>query len=223
MGIVVRAVLYGVNTALHFWISDYMRTALNINDSFQILISYNSAFVLLGLHFISCIFGLAIPFMANLYSFCGATALYLIFNSAALPIVQGLIITSVAPKLKGTAFSIANLVTMLLTSGPAPYLYGMINDLYKEKFKGVGMLFIMVVACVGLVFIFVLSVCRYHVLKMQDKNKVSDKKAKQDIATDIAGAVNEASIEMNCSIDKSREGIEDEEEEKGDIEMKTKE
>ena len=50
---------------------------------------------------------------------------------------------------------------------------------------------------------------------------------KQDIATDIAGAVNEASIEMNCSIDKSREGIEDEdeeeEEEKGDIEMKTKE
>ena len=43
---------------------------------------------------------------------------------------------------------------------------------------------------------FVMSVCRYHVLKMQDKNKVSDK---------------------------SREGIEDEEEEKGDIEMKTKE
>ena len=118
------------------------------------------------------------------------------FSTAALPIVQGLIITSVAPKLKGTAFSIANLVTMLLTSGPAPYLYGMINDLYKEKFKGVGMLFIMVVACVGLVFIFVLSVCRYHVLKMQDKNKVSEK---------------------------SREGIEDEEEEKGDIEMKTKE
>lgn len=254
MGIVVRAVLYGVNTALHFWISDYMRTALNINDSFQILISYsiiavtgplggvlassfvsfflggyehrNSAFVLLGLHFISCIFGLAIPFMANLYSFCGATALYLIFNSAALPIVQGLVITSVSPKLKGTAFSIANLVTMLLTSGPAPYLYGMINDLYKEKFKGVGMLFIMVVACVGLVFIFVLSMCRYHVLKMQDKNKlIEKKKSKHDIATDIAGAVNEASIEMNCSIDKSREGLEDDdEEEKGeDIEMKTKE
>ena len=164
--------------------------------------------------------------MANLYSFCGATALYLIFNSAALPIIQGLIITSVAPKLKGTAFSIANLVTMLLTSGPAPYLYGMINDLYKEKFKGVGMLFIMVVACVGLVFIFVLSMCRYHVLKMQDKNKlIEKKKSKHDIATDIAGAVNEASIEMNCSIDKSREGLEDDdEEEKGeDIEMKTKE
>lgn len=55
---------------------------------------------------------------------------------------------------------------------------------------------------------------------MQDKSKVNEKKT--DIATDIAGAVNEASIEMNCSIDKSREGKEDEEE-KGDIEMKTKE
>ena len=190
MGIVVRAVLYGVNTALHFWISDYMRTALNINDSFQILISYT-------------IIAVTGPLGGVLASS---------FVSFFL-----------APKLKGTAFSIANLVTMLLTSGPAPYLYGMINDLYKEKFKGVGMLFIMVVACVGLVFIFVLSVCRYDVLKMLDKNKVSEKKAKQDIATDIAGAVNEASIEMNCSIDKSREGIEDEEEEKGDIEMKTKE
>ena len=40
---------------------------------------------------------------------------------------------------------------------------------------------------------------------------------KQDIATDIAGAVNEASIEMNCSIDKSREGIEDEDEEETEI------
>ena len=140
-----------------------MRTALNINDSFQILISYS-------------IIAVTGPLGGVLASS---------FVSFFL-----------APKLKGTAFSIANLVTMLLTSGPAPYLYGMINDLYKEKFKGVGMLFIMVVACVGLVFIFVLSVCRYHVLKMQDKNKVSDK---------------------------SREGIEDEEEEKGDIEMKTKE
>ena len=185
MGIVVRAVLYGVNTALHFWISDYMRTALNINDSFQILISYSIIAVTGPLGGV-----LASSFVSF---FLGG---YEHKNSAALPIVQGLIITSVAPKLKGTAFSIANLVTMLLTSGPAPYLYGMINDLYKEKFKGVGMLFIMVVACVGLVFIFVLSVCRYHVLKMQDKNKVSDK---------------------------SREGIEDEEEEKGDIEMKTKE
>ena len=159
MGIVVRAVLYGVNTALHFWISDYMRTALNINDSFQILISYS--------------------------------------------------IIAVTGPLGG----------VLARSFASFFLGG-----YEHKNSaGVGMLFIMVVACVGLVFIFVLSVCRYHVLKMQDKNKVSEKKAKQDIATDIAGAVNEASIEMNRSIDKSREGIEDEEEEKGDIEMKTKE
>ena len=132
MGIVVRAVLYGVNTALHFWISDYMRTALNINDSFQILISYS--------------------------------------------------IIAVTGPLGG----------VLASSFVSFFLGG-----YEHKNSaGVGMLFIMVVACVGLVFIFVLSVCRYHVLKMQDKNKVSEK---------------------------SREGIEDEEEEKGDIEMKTKE
>ena len=60
MGIVVRAVLYGVNTALHFWISDYMRTALNINDSFQIVISYSIIAVtgplggVLASSFVSC-------------------------------------------------------------------------------------------------------------------------------------------------------------------------
>ena len=50
------------------------------------------------------------------------------------------------------------------------------------------------------------------------------KEAMNDIAIDIAGAVKEASIEMNCSIDRSREGIEDDEEEdEGDVEMQTKE
>ena len=255
-GILVRAILFGVNTALHFWISDYMRTVLLINDSLKILISYSiiavsgpvggvlassivsfflggyenkkSTLVLLGLHFITCLFGLAIPFMGNLYSFCSATAMYLVFSSAALPIVQGLIITSVAPKLKGTAFSIANLVTMVLTSGPAPYLYGLINDRYKIYFKGIAMLFIMLVACVGIIFIVILSICRHRMLLREEKkNKLMEKRKKEamnDIATDIAGAVNEASIEMNCSIDRSREGIEDDEEEdEGDVEMQTKE
>ena len=64
-------------------------------------------------------------------------------------------------------------------------------------------------------------------LREEKKNKLMEKRKKEamnDIATDIAGAVNEASIEMNCSIDRSREGIEDDEEEdEGDVEMQTKE
>lgn len=262
-GIIVRSILFGVNTALHFWISDYMRTVLFIQDKKIIFISYtiiavsgpiggvlassivskflggyehkNSAYVLLALHCITCAFGLFIPFMNMLYPFCIMTTLYLVFSSAALPIVQGIIITSVDTKLKGTAFSLANLVTMLCTSGPAPVLYGIVNDKYKNAFPGMGMLFIMVCACVGIVFIVFLSICRYRKMIRDEKVKKLIEKTKKeqmnDIATDIAGAVNDASLEMNASIDRSREefGVsssdddDDEMEDEGDVEMKTKE
>jgi hypothetical protein len=60
-----------------------------------------------------------------------------------------------------------------------------------------------------------------------------EKKKKEqvnDFATDIAGAVNDASLEMNASIDKSREefGVsssdddDNEMEDEGDVEMTTK-
>lgn len=64
--------------------------------------------------------------------------------------------------------------------------------------------------------------------------KLMEKKKKEqvnDFATDIAGAVNDASLEMNASIDKSREefGVsssddddDNEMEDEGDVEMTTK-
>ena len=191
IGAFVRSILLGVNTAFHYWISDYMRNALNINDSRVIFISYtlmniggpiggvlagtfvnfffggyenrHSGTVLLITHIISCVFGMLIPFMSTLYSFCGMTLMYLIFNSSALPMIQGLIITSVSAELKGTAFSIANLFTMALTSGPAPFFYGAINDLYHDTpYKNRGMIAIMLCCCFGIVLMLVMAVIRYR-------------------------------------------------------------
>ena len=36
----IRSVIYGVNTAFHFWIADYMRTVLDINSPSTIFFSY---------------------------------------------------------------------------------------------------------------------------------------------------------------------------------------
>ena len=36
----IRAVIYGVNTAFHFWIADYMRTVMDINNPSTIFFSY---------------------------------------------------------------------------------------------------------------------------------------------------------------------------------------
>ena len=256
MGILVRAILFGVNTALHYWISDYMRNALGVTSSSVIFVSYTiiavsgpvggvlaSSFVscflggyenksagcvLLVLHIITCCFGMSIPFMTSLYPFCCVTALYLVFSSAALPIVQGIIITAVSPKLKGTAFSIANLVTMLLTSGPAPFIYGVINDRYKSVFKGMAMLGIMSVAVVGIIFIVLLAIFRNRRFAREErkKKKLAKKKREEemDIAADISAAVNDASLEISTSINRSREDLigSDESDEGADLEMKTK-
>ena len=236
--VLVRAILFGVNTALHFWISDYMRSVLFVEDKRVIFVSYtiiavsgpiggvlassivskflggyehkNSAHILLFLHCMTCSIGLFIPFMKQLYPFCFITTMYLVFSSSALPIVQGIIITSVPAKLKGTAFSIANLVQILCTSGPAPFLYGVINDSYKHVFPGMAMLFIMSCACVGIVVIIFLIISRHRMLKRieKDNQRLLKKKRKgstNSIANDIAGAVNDTSLEMNASIDRSRE------------------
>ena len=187
-GALGRSILLGVNTAFHYWISDYMKNAIHIENPHVIFWSYtlmniggpvggvfagsfiqyffggyenkHSASVLLATHFISCIFGMLIPFMEGLYSFCAMVLLYLIFNSSSLPMIQGIIITSVSTELKGTAFSIANLFTMMLTSGPAPVFYGFINDTFHGH-KNAGMLAIMLCCCLGLLFILGMVFYRY--------------------------------------------------------------
>ena len=192
-----RAVMAGTNTALHFWISDYMRNVLNINDGKLIFFSYtvisivgplggtlNSTFTnfvlggyenkhsqlaLLFFHLVCCCFGLSIAFMPGLYSFCGATMLFLVFSASSMPIVYGIILTSVGPELKGMAYSIANFVTMALTSGPAPFLYGMVNDYYGERHKNYGMLFIMICDLGASFFILLLTYFRYRAFARQKK------------------------------------------------------
>lgn len=110
-----------------------------------------AALILIFCHLITSIFGILIPFMPGLISFCAVVMLYLAFSSATLPILQGILITSVSLDLKGTAFSVANLVTMIFTSGPGPFFYGVVEDRFHEKYKNMGMLAIMLVCCIGII------------------------------------------------------------------------
>lgn len=194
-----RAILQGVNTALHYWISDYMRTALNIEDKSLILFAYtivsiagpiggilasgfsnfflggyehkHAPLALLMFHIITCVCGLCIPFMGGLYSFCGATMMFLVFSSSAVPMIHGIILNSVGPKLKGMAFSITNFTTMLLTSGPYPFMYGAVNDYFKPEHKNYAMLAIMLSECIGIIFILILAYFRYKTFDDSKKKK----------------------------------------------------
>ena len=241
----IRSVIYGVNTAFHFWIADYMRTVLDINSPSTIFFSYTiialagpiggvlcnaiinpwmgsyesskSSYALLLLHLAACVFGVAFPLFMGLYPFCVCCGLYLVFNSAMLSILQGVIVSSIPLRLKSTGFSLTNIVTMLVTSGPSPVLYGYVNDKYKTFYKPLAMLCTMLggVACIP--FFFLLICLRARTFK---KDKLLDKKegGTQNMAEDIAGAVDPDSLSKHSAVNEAKGDGDD----KNEVEMSEK-
>ena len=100
-----------------------------------------------------------------------ATILFLIFNSSALPIVQGILISCVDKELGATGFAIANILTQVLTSGTTPLLYGIINDRFKERYPNLAMLCIMSLEFLAVPFLCILAYLRNKKFDEEDKNK----------------------------------------------------
>ena len=229
----IRAVIYGVNTAFHFWIADYMRTVMDINNPSTIFFSYTiialagpiggvlcnaiinpwmggyesskSSYALLILHLVSCVFGVAFPLFMGLYPFCLLCGLYLVFNSSMLSILQGVIVSSIPPRLKSTGFSITNIVTMLVTSGPSPVLYGYVNDKYKTWYKPLAMLCTMLgcVACIP--FFFILICLRARTFKRKGEQLLDKKEGKtNDLAQDLAGAVDPDALSKHSAVEDAK-------------------
>jgi len=211
-----RALLFGIVTTLNYWVSDYMKTVLDM-DKTKVFFTYtlisvigplggivcNSfvnpliggydkkhaalAVILLHLAEVSC--GLAMSILRTKMTFFVLTLFYFLFDASVIGIINGIIITSSRPELKATGFSIANLVTHALCSGPGPFLYGYINDKFKVYpdpelnkgrivYKGAGMLALMII-CAGVVPIFVtMAIIRYR--KFNEKEKKEELKEEKE-------------------------------------------
>ena len=227
----IRSLIYGVNTAFHFWIADYMRTVLEINSPSKIFISYTiialagpiggvlcnaiinpwmggyesqrSSYALLFLHLISCIFGVSFPLFLGLTTFSILCALYLVFNSAMLSILQGVIVSSISSRLKSTGFSLTNIVTMLVTSGPSPVIYGYINDKYKTIYKPLAMLCTMLAGVASIPFFFLLICFRARQFK-KDK-LLGDKKGNTNkLDEDLAGAIDPDALSKHSAREENK-------------------
>ena len=138
------------------------------------IISYESrkaSWPLVILQLIASIFGICIGFMKTTLNVTIATILFLIFNSSALPIVQGILISYVDKELGATGFAIANILTQVLTSGTTPLLYGVINDRYKDKISNLAMLCIMSLEFLAIPFLCILAYLRNKKFDEEEKNK----------------------------------------------------
>ena len=199
LSVTFRCKLHGINTCLHFWLADFLRTVIHEQNQLKItiyysiicfagpvggmianavlkpfIISYESrkaSWPLVILQLIASIFGICIGFMKTTLNITIATILFLIFNSSALPIVQGILISCVDKELGATGFAIANILTQVLTSGMTPLLYGVINDRYKDKISNLAMLCIMSLEFLAIPFLCILAYLRNKKFDEEEKNK----------------------------------------------------
>ena len=133
--------------------------------------SRKASWPLVILQLIASIFGICIGFMKTTLNVTIATILFLIFNSSALPIVQGILISCVDKELGATGFATANILTQVLTSGTTPLLYGVINDRYKDKISNLAMLCIMSLEFLAIPFLCILAYLRNKKFDEEEKNK----------------------------------------------------
>ena len=194
-----RCILHGLNTCLHFWLADFMRNVIHEKNQLKITICYSiicfmgplfgilanlvlkpwignyesrkASWPLVFLQLTAAIFAVSIGFMKSTLTVSLATILFLMFNSSALPLLQGILISCVDKGLSATGFAIANILTQVLTSGTTPLLYGIINDRYKEKYPSLAMISIMSLQFIAVPFLAALAILRNKKFDEEEKKK----------------------------------------------------
>ena len=194
-----RCILHGLNTCLHFWLADFMRNVIHEKNQLKITICYSiicftgplfgilanlvlkpwignyesrkASWPLVFLQLTASIFAVSIGFMKSTLTVSLATILFLMFNSSALPLLQGILISCVDKGLSATGFAIANILTQVLTSGTTPLLYGIINDRYKEQYPSLAMISIMSLQFIAVPFLVALAILRNKKFDEEEKKK----------------------------------------------------
>ena len=194
-----RCILHGLNTCLHFWLGDFIRNVIKEDNQLKVTISYSiicfagpfggiianaflktciggyetrkSSWPLVILQIIASILAISIGFMKSTFSVCVMTILYLIFNSSALPLVQGILISCVDPEYSATGFAVASILTQSIFSGATPFLYGVINDRYKHKYPWLAMVSVMSLQFVAVPLLISLAILRNKKFDEEEKLK----------------------------------------------------
>ena len=202
-----RVILHGLNTCMHFWLADFMRNVIHEQNQFKITICYSvicfsgpaggiltnailrpiignydsrkASWPLVFIQLTASVFAVSIGFMKTTISCTIATICFLIFNSSALPLLQGILISCVDPALSATGFAIANILTQVLTSGTTPLLYGMINDKFKDKYPWMAMVCIMSLEFFAVPLLSILAILRNR--KFDEEEKLKEKEQGQEL------------------------------------------
>lgn len=188
--------LFYVITGVQYWVSDYMDNILHITSTKQRLLYFTivcftsptfgvflSGFVLtkIGgyehkhsitysfvLAFIAGCFAVAVPLVNDVEHFVFLLWLVLFFGGGVLPVITGIIISCLPKHLAASGNSFTILIGNLFGYLPAPYIYGMFTDVFKDKGQ-IGMVFTMWYSFVGVAFMGVAAYYRYRYWEREGK------------------------------------------------------
>lgn len=204
--LVSRCIIHGINTCLHYWFSDFMRTVIKEKQS-KVTIYYsiicflgplgaiifnyilkmfigsyesrNASWPIVLLQLIASIFGISIGLMKTSLTVSIITTIFLIFNSSVLPLIQGIMISCVDKKLSATGFAFASTCTQLFTAGPTPMIYGIINDIFIDTYPWLAMFSIMSLHLIAVPLLFILAIIRNRRFDEEEKSKEQREELKE--------------------------------------------
>ena len=196
--LISRCIMHGLNTCLHYWFSDFLRTVLKEKQSI-VTLSYSiiciagplggiitnyylrpyignyesrkSSWPIVILQSIASIFAISIGLMKSTKYLCAVTIIFLIFNSSALPLIQGILISCTDKNLSATGFAFASTCTQLATAGTTPVIYGIINDKFKMKYPWLAMVSMMSLNLFALPLLIFLAILRNKKFDEEEKRK----------------------------------------------------
>jgi MFS family permease len=178
--VLALSVLIYVISGIQYWISDYMNNILLIKSAKNRLFYFTiicftaptlgvligsitknyfcqtsikkSLIFILILSILASLNAFLFQIVDNLIYFIITMWLILFFGGGIVPVLTNVIIDSVPKKLEASGNSITNLLCNLLGYLPAPYVYGILNDIIQDKGR-ISMKFTMWYSFAGVIFI----------------------------------------------------------------------
>jgi hypothetical protein len=194
------ASLFFIITAVQYWGSDYMETALGVTDKNYRLLSFSivcitsptlgvilggfiitkfggyeskhSILICLVFATLAGIFSIPVPLMDDLIGFTTFLWFVLFFGGAIVPPITGILISTLPLNLRGSANSMTSLISNLFGYLPAPYFYGVINEHFKDKNKKLAFMCIMYYSFFGVILLLISTIYRYKAFKLQEESNL---------------------------------------------------
>jgi MFS family permease len=164
--------------------------------------SKNSILICLISSTLSAICTIPAPFTTNIYTFTLCLWLVLFFGGAIVPPLNGIIMSSIPRELVGTANSIVIMISNLFGYLPAPFLYGIIKDMYGQKQESeknqerYTMRISLWLSGLGVVFLLIATIIRYKKYDeiYMDKNINEAFTGRRDLRTSTRSSQNRTYI-----------------------------